>query len=284
MSATLIVLIPIMLLGVAALFGFTGCVLSRTGTEVPDPYDDLVISAGEVNLVAFWTLTDTSGTTATDAGPHHFNGTYNGNVIINQFPGIVPGDKVDGQLVDPCPLFNGGAVSVGFQSAINMAPPFTIEAWVMPGWSPNDPPALRGVVVSNSKSLGAGFGLFASPDNTWVFSLGIAAISIEVPAAGGPPIDFTQPTHLVVVYDKNLVCTIFVNNTPIAPVDTSTMGTYFPLNDINIPLFIGGGGYDPNNPSAPLFPFTGKIQCVAIYKVPLDPGTIQSHFQTGKGP
>lgn len=281
MSAILIVLIPIALLGVVALFGFVGCTLDRAGLPDTDPYDDLV---KESPLVAFWTLTETSGTTAFDATSNHFDGTYVGNVTPGQQqPGIVPGDQVIGQPVDPCPLFSGGLVSVGFQPGINIPPPFTIEAWVMPGWNANDPPALRGVVVSNSKSLAAGFGLFASTDNTWLLSLGMAATSIEVkPAAGGAMIDFTKPTHLVVVYDKKLVCTIFANNTPIATLDTSTMGTYFPVNDINIPLFIGAGAPD-QGPSPPQFPFNGNIQCVAIYKDALDAGTIQSHFQTGGG-
>ena len=277
MSATLIVLIPLALLGVVSLLGFVGCVFTTTGEQSNDPYDDLVKSEG--SLIAFWTLTDPSGTTATDDGPNNFPGTYTGSVTLNQMPGIVPGDQVAGQPVDPCALFNGGVVSVPWQKAINISPPFSVEAWVLPGWSPNDPPALRGVVVSNSKNLSAGFGLFASTDNMWLVSLGMASTSIEVKPPAGTTIDFTRVTHLVAVYDSNLVCTIFANAMPIATMDTTKMGTYVPLPE-NTPLFIGAGAPD-QGASPPQFPFTGKIQCVALYSKALDQTTIKSHFDTG---
>ena len=280
MSATLITVVPLALFGIVALLGFVGCWLHTHGLADPDPYDDLVKS--ESTLIAFWTLTDPSGPAAADDGPNNFPGTYMGSVNTNQMPGIVPGDQVSGQPIDPCPLFINGLVSVGFQQAINITPPFTVEAWVKPNWSQTDK-ALRGVVVSNSKDQSAGFGLFASPENVWIFSLGMTTTSIEVTANSA--IDFDQATHLVVVFDQNLICTIFANGLQIGQMDTTTVGSkYKALDDNKTPLFIGAGAPDQGTPvqGAPVqFPFTGNIQCVALYGSALPIGTITSHFNTG---
>lgn len=279
MSATLFTVVPLALFGIVALLGFVGCWLHTHGLADPDPYDDLVKS--ESTLIAFWTLTDLSGPAAADDGPNNFPGTYMGSVTPNQMPGIVLGDQVSGLSVDPCPLFINGLVSVGFQPAINITPPFTVEAWVKPNWSPTDT-SLRGVVVSNSKDQSAGFGLFAS-EGTWIFSLGMTTTSIEVTASSG--IDFTMPTHLVVVFDQNLLCTIFANGQQIGQMDTTTVPSkYKALDDNSTPLFIGAGAPDKGTPvqGAPVqFPFTGNIQCVALYGSALPIGTIQSHFNTG---
>jgi len=310
MTATLMVAIPLALLGIVALLGFVGCFLDSSGFPETSPYDALV--KGESSLVSFWTLTDgDEGTTAVDEAPagHLFNGTYmsglgasgpdpvqksakaDGNVAISK-PGIVPGDHTsDGQ--DPCHSFTGGVVSVPFQQALNLAS-FSVEAWVQPDWSKDDPAALRGVVVSNDTTVPAGFGLFATkddptpgnptPDNFWTFSLGMTGGLTSITSI--TPIDLGAPVHLVATYDGTNAI-LFANGLPIAQMDTSTMGTYTPLAPsmppaANIPLFIGAGNPKAGTSPPPLFPLIGRIQCVAIYNTALPQPTILQHFATGQ--
>ena len=45
-------------------------------------------------------------------------------------------------------------------------------------------------------------------------------------------------------------------------------------------LYIGAGRPDLPDPR---FPFVGKIQCVALYKGPLNSDTVLKHFQNGNG-
>src|ERR1700740_1515184 len=104
MSASLIVLVPLLLLGLVTALCFVGCYhpVTLSVTSFGD-YENTIINTP--NLVAYWPLDDTSGTTAVDLGPNHFNGTYtqgqsvaynpgdqsaaaSGAVILNQ-PGIV---------------------------------------------------------------------------------------------------------------------------------------------------------------------------------------------------
>ena len=283
MSATMVAVIPLALLGVVALLGFVGCFLDASGFPETSPYDKLV--KGESSLIAFWTLTEPEGTLAIDE-QGGFNGTYSGTVTLNQ-PGLIPGD-VEGGQQDPSALFNGGVVSVGFKQAVNVGAPFTVEAWVKPAWDKADT-ALRGVVVSNNKASAAGFGLFASTDNTWLFSLGMTpaagpGTSIEVKPPAETIIDFSgDPIHVVVTMSAAGVCTIFANTVPIATMDTSTMGTYTPLTDGTTPLFIGAGAPD-QGASPPMFPFNGNIQCVALYSTDLPQTAIMQHFTIGKAP
>ena len=282
MTATLLVAIPLALLGVVALLGFVGCVFTSTGLPDASPYKAAIEDEG--GLIGFWPLTETTGTTASDHSKNSFDGTYTGTVTIGQTPGIIAGDEVNGQQ-QPCPVFGGGVVNVPFHQELNISPPFSVEAWVLP--TPTGAPTLRGVVVSNNKTLGAGFGLFASTENMWLVSLGMSTASgptsIEVtPPMGGPVIDFSKPTHLVVVYDQNLDCTIFVNMTPIITKNTAASGKYQALQDGSTPLFIGAGAPDQGT-SPPQFPFTGRIQGVAIYNTALTTGQIQAHFSKGSG-
>jgi len=314
MSATLVVALALALFGIVALLGFVGCRLARDSIpgepQSSDPYRDAVNSA--TSLVAFWPLDESMGPTATDRSSHAFNGTYltglgasnydavqqsaaaAGNVILG-LPGIVPGDALfDAR--NPCPAFDGGIVSVPFAQLINNTPPFTIEAWVLPGWTDADvqtQPALRGVVVSNDTSIPAGFGLFATPQNVWSFSVAFGSMVMEVkpPADADHTIllDGTTVYHLVVTYDGT-VCTIFANTQAKGVFEYATGSTtdpdptkkYVPL-PASTPLFIGAGNPKAGTSPPPLFPFTGRIEDVAIYGTVLDKTAIQSHFTNGFG-
>jgi hypothetical protein len=139
MSASMIVLIPVVLLGVAGALCFVGCVLNTHGFG-PNfgTYENFVFNYK--NVIACWPLSDTVQNlpTATNIINAQFNGTYPGgpmgpNSFMIQQTGIVFGDVNNG--LTPCAFFNGGFVTVGFQQALNPAA-FTLEAWVKPASGP----------------------------------------------------------------------------------------------------------------------------------------------------
>jgi hypothetical protein len=136
MSASLIVLIPVVLLGLVTALSFVGCAFQTGGVSGDlGPYGDGITK--DPNLVAFWPLddampTDNSPALAHDIASHPpgvnpFNGTYIGTFQL-QALGIVPGDNVNHD-VTPCAIFDIGRVEVPFHVELNAAP-FTLECWV----------------------------------------------------------------------------------------------------------------------------------------------------------
>jgi len=310
MTATLIVLVPLALLGIVALLGFVGCALHAGGLQIANPYQDLV--TGENSLVVYWPLDETTGTTASELSANKFDGMYlsglgmssydgtnlsaaaSGNVTINQMPGIVFGDAFEGNPPEPCPLFDGGIVRVDWKQLINNFPPFTVEAWVKPGWVDADPPAVRGVVVSLDTTSNAGFGLFATQDNFWSFVLGVGKTLVQVTGKTKINLDGTTIYYLAAAYD-GANCSLFVGTFPGGVVQDGQGTTIDPMDPTqkfvqlpaSTPLFIGAARPDlPTSPPAPppvpppLFPFKGLIQDVAIYNVAFDMTIAQKHFST----
>ena len=299
MSASLIVLVPLLLLGLVTALCFVGCYHDVTlpVTSFGD-YENTIINTP--NLVAYWPLDDTSGTTALDLGPNHFNGAYtqgqsvpynpvdesaaaSGAVILNQ-PGIVVGDQQNNKQ-SPCIFVDGGFVSVPFQAALNPQPPFTIEAWVVPSWTASDVannPAYRVVVASGVSSTFQGFALFASPQNYWaaIVGTGSQGVTATPPPGSNQTIAENSLYFLVMTYDGTTL------NLWVDPADTSTTpyaqaaaSPFAPLPS-PIPFYIGTGR--PDLPT-PLLPFNGYIQDVAFYNVVLDGHTIEDHYMNGLG-
>jgi hypothetical protein len=265
-------------------------------------YQETVTSTPGV--VAYWPLNDTSGTVAVDLGPNQFNGTYTmgpnvptynaseqsdaspGTFALNQ-PNIVAGDKVNGNpdTPSPCVFFNGGFVSVPWQAALAPPPPaqFTLEAWIVPNWTPADAqtnPSYRAVVASTELAAFAGFALLATPDNLWSFQIGTGTQYAVATTGSNQTIVQGSLYFLVVTYD-GATLTLWVNpaDTTQLPDATVAASGYVPVPS-GIALFIGTGR--PDLP-APLFPFSGRIQDVAFYDVVLDGPTIERHYLNGLG-
>jgi hypothetical protein len=304
MSASLVVLIPLALLAIITLLCFVGCTLQTGGLGDYGKYHDTV--AGTAGLVAYWPLSETSGTTAFDAGPNAgtplaFNGTYTqgqnvpydpvnqsaaatGAVNINE-SGIVPGDAFNNDLSmpEPCPYFDGGFVKVPWNAPLNPAPPFTIEAWVRPHWTANDVqnfPAYRDVVVSADPPANAGYALFATNDNFWGVSVGLGSTNAEArPPAGSNQTILSDTTYYLVVTYDGTTLKLWVNpaDTSAGPYAQVAASGFVPLASL-VPLYIGTGR--PDVP-APLNPFNGWIQDVAFYNAVLDNPTIETHFMNG---
>ena len=199
MSASLLVLLPVILLGIVAMFCFAGCGFSPSGAlPVYSTYsDDTVL--GNPSVVGYWPLSETAdnlpavdrtanpdngqyidpantpaiypwpaSTLANPPGPDVQSAAAPGSIAFAQ-PGIVAGDAVqpgnDANIVTPCLVVNGCYVNVPFDAKINPTTSFTIEAWVRVDWTENDASALRFVLDARDFSPCTGFGLLARADD-----------------------------------------------------------------------------------------------------------------------
>lgn len=283
MSASMMILVPLLSLVLVMSLCFVGCALPFYVADFTH-YDSIVL--GTPNLVAFWPLDDAAGTTAADAGIYHYDGQYQGNCALGQ-PGIVKGSQIAGgdfEFPDPCVLFFGGKVSVPFQPLLNFPGPFTIEAWVKPSSTVTEPQT-RVVVASANLEESAGFALFATPDNFWEAQVGIGmgmANFLSAKAGNDQPIALGTTSYLAMTFDGTTL-NLYVN--PVLPFVATATATippnavYIPVGKTQAPLFIGMGRPDVGG----MFPFSGWIQAVAIYNRALDHKTIFDHHMIGSG-
>jgi len=252
MTATLLVVVPIVLLLLIGSFCFVGCTFDTHGLGLGFvQYSDLDIIPNS-DCVAYWPLNDSPfQNTALDVvgkahgDPH--NGTYK-NVSTNPglfacpgyvlnatipittpaatgtqtigAPGIVTGDTVPPH--DPknpisatCMDTDGGFVSVPANSTCN-PPVFSLECWVRPGWNEGDPAASRSIFDARHQ-VGTdrfGYSLLVSDAGKWTafIFLGGATPLLTVTAS---KVDFTAATHLVLTFD-GANAAIFVNGTQAA--------------------------------------------------------------------
>jgi hypothetical protein len=179
MSTSLIILIPVILLGIVGMLCFVGCTLPVEGLP-STPFTEYSGKTVLLNpaVMAYWPLNDKLKDTdnpapalervsniassyvdmATAMPPEIypwplFNDLPNppglpvnsaaapGNIDFNQ-PGLVKGDAVVPaipSLIQPCVVVNGCYVEVPFVPKLLADTAFTIEAWVRVDWSANDP-------------------------------------------------------------------------------------------------------------------------------------------------
>lgn len=298
MSASLIFLIPLVLVGLVGALCFVGCVLPTSGLPFPQgPYQGAIIN-DDPDCVGFWPLNEESvdqGALDAIANPGPFNGKYlagpgGGSVPVVGLPGIVPGDVPQGASTpNTCASFTNGLVSIDFKQALNPSS-FTLECWVQPNWTLGDPQVVRAVLADTTVSAGTGYALFAVWDNVamnyfWEIQIGIGG-GVFFPLISAQPIALSAVNYLAVTFDinKNMLM-LFVGTvnpggsggTLAPPVSNSPNGTFAP--ETSAPLFIGMGRPDTGGQ----FPFNGSIQDVAIYKSALSSQLITGHFTTGAG-
>ena len=200
MSASLVVLLPVVLLGIVVTLCFAGCGFSPSGAlPVFSTYSDDTVLANPA-VVAYWPLGEAADNVpAVDRTANPDNGQYldpttlpeiypwpafsapnppgpdvqsaaaPGSIAFAQ-PGIVAGDAVqpgnDRTIITPCVVVDGCYVNVPFNAKINPPTSFTIEAWVRVDWTKDDTPALRYVMDARDFDPCAGFGLFAHADDS----------------------------------------------------------------------------------------------------------------------
>ncbi|HZR62690.1 MAG TPA: LamG-like jellyroll fold domain-containing protein [Xanthobacteraceae bacterium] len=312
MSTTLHFLIPIGLLAVAWSLCFVGCVLNTSGQGVP--YSNQILA--EAGLVAYWPLGDPEGSAALDLTGNHSGGyvippaypavpqsVQIANPALNLHQAsIVPGDisvsgEVDKNLFPGCADFEGGYVSIPWSTQNSPTlTEFTLEAWIKPSWTGTG--FLRvvfGAFVNNT-----GIVIHINQNNQWQFTIGTGAAAPVVNTM--VPVDLTATTYVAVTCDKFSNVSLWIN--PQSQSDTSnpppppptwpaspTPTGYVAADPTQLlAIFIGAGANDqalrtqPGGTGAPLFPFQGRIQDVALYNVVLDGNKLVSHFQNGSTP
>jgi hypothetical protein len=205
MSTSLIVLIPVILLGIVGMLCFVGCTLP-TGGLGPDftTYTTMIVSTKDI--IAYWPLKE--GADAMPASELVSNSAGNyidkftaktdtvypwpqfnvpnganppvlsaaaagademGDLKLGQ-PGIVRGDVVpplSSPLPPACMVVNGCFVEVPFNSGKFIpATAFTVEAWVRVDWTVNDPHAFRFVLdMREHDPVTTGFAILAKADD-----------------------------------------------------------------------------------------------------------------------
>ena len=201
MSASFVVLLPVMLLGIVGVLCFVDCGLDVTGTGNPafTKYSDTTVLANPA-VVGYWPLSETGDSLpAVDRTPSPNNGQYidpttlpaiypwpdiivpsgpgttvesaagAGSIAFAQ-PGIVAGDAVQPADVPskrtPCVVVNGAYVNVPFNPKINPTTSFTVEAWVRVDWDKSAPHAWRFVLDARDFNPCTGFGIIARPDDS----------------------------------------------------------------------------------------------------------------------
>jgi len=198
MSTSLIILIPVVLLGIVGMLCFVGCRLPVEGLPSTPftQYSDMTVLSNP-NLMAYWPLSDQLTDQDNPApalerqsnipssyidpvtapqlypwpefplknppDPDDLSAAAPGAIVFNQ-PGIVKGDAVVPAIpsvIKPCVVVNGCYVEAPFVPKLLADTAFTVEAWVRVDWSASDPKAWRFVLDTRDLNPGRGFGLFA---------------------------------------------------------------------------------------------------------------------------
>jgi hypothetical protein len=315
MNTTLFFLVPVGMLAVAWSFCFIGCVFQTGGIAIP--YSNVILA--EQGLVAYWPLGDMEGSTAVDLTGHGHDGTYTippaypvfaqsaplTNPALNQHQSsIVPGDVsgsgvVDQNLFPGSADFEGGYVSIPWSTQNSpQLDEFTFEAWIRPKWTGSG--FLR--VLFGAATATAGIAIFIDQNNQWRFTIGNGTTLMELPPTN-VSIDPSSatPTYVAVTWDPSNGGTLNLwinpqsqsdtNNPPPPPPTLSIPNTPYVAADPSqlLAIFIGAGANNQplrtatTNPNgAPLFPYQGLIQSVALYNTALSGATLQKHFADGQ--
>jgi hypothetical protein len=314
MSTTLFFLLPIGLLAVVWSLCFVGCVLNTHGLGEPSPYSDTVVDTSD--LLAYWPLNDLlnpvtmAGATAKardlsgqgrdgaftipPAYPSGMQAMAESRVLnpptLARGTSIVAGDA--GSTVNALPAstdFEGGIVSIPWST--QSWPPlseFTVEAWIQPKWTVVN---FISVLFSAVTDTG-GFTIFVDDSGLCTITIGDGVqLTALPPSTVKLDPTFPEPTYIAVTC-KGGVFSIWVNpqsetQMP-GPNWTSPQTNYVAADASQIQqAFIGAGANNQmprtqdGGTGAPLFPFQGLIQSVAVYQTALDSGTIQSHYTIG---
>jgi hypothetical protein len=336
MSMSLVVLLPLILLGIAGTLCFVGCAL-QTGGIPPDftAYTNTI--RGNSDCIGYWPLKEAADTipaaelisgnkgkyidkntampdtvyswppynVANGANPDVMSADAGMGAIQFAQPTIVRGDTdlVPGDPAPPaCMVVNGCYVEVGWNDKFIPKTTFTVEAWVRVDWTASDPHAWRFVLdMREFTPVTTGFGIYAKADDNapgmyrWAALVGDGSSTFVPVESDELPITLKDPAasagttfYLALTYDGTTL-TLFIDGE-----QAGSMASGYMPNAAQV-LWIGAGapylvrrthpaGQPPGpDPASPLFPFVGAIQNVAIYKVALPPGAIQTHHRNGQG-
>lgn len=300
MNATVIVLVPVLVLGVVILLAFAGCAPfdAASGPEEPDPatkppgttpttpgtgtgtpqvttYAQTILQ--ETGLRSYWRLGDpTASLVALDSEPTLPKpGVYLGAVTRGEPGALTPGSGAG----DKAARFDGaGYVQVDHDNLLNPPMAFSVEAWVRPALTQAD-----SVTVVDSTDPGAktGFALEVKRSNAGVDSavaqVGDGSAFNKLSVDLGPGTTHDGWRYVVMAYDKpSKVLSLLVH-------DGATLASQnLPGIDFT-PAAAGAfrigagrdGGDDPKS-----F-FVGHLDEVALYDRPLDATVAAAHVTAG---
>ena len=291
MNDSVIVLTPLLVLLILALFGFTGCKpFSGTLPATPPPpktyeeYEKIVKNTG--GFAALWPLNEESGNQAKVEGSlTGANGTYlpagSAGPILGQSGALFPkiatdfAPKLDG---------TGAYIEVPFNAQLNTAAPFSVELWVKPNPAAGgneqvlissyrfDATTKRGYEIALVKKTGAHHEVRGR-----VFSTGGAANAgqVTVQPNQGQPDDWR---HIVLTYGVDGVTLwVRVAGHMGAFKDGPNAAVYQNVQAFNaVPLRFGAGHQQGPNPR---HFFAGLIDNVAFYNAVLSDSDIENHFK-----
>ena len=255
--------------------------------------------------------------TALDLSGNNHNGTYiappgyqsgttvpqiGANPTLNLHQdSIVPGDAVaqGSKNLPACVDFEGGYVNIPWAANSPSLTDFTFEAWVEPKWTVT---GFNWIVFSARTNNNTGFVIHINEQNQWQLSIGngtaIVAINTGVPASVNGVLTYVAVTFK----SASQVLSLWINPssdsdsntppppTPAWPPSPATTTTYVAIDPTQpVTFFIGAGDNQDaqtprtqaGGPGAPLLPFQGKIQSVALYNTALDPTDLAAHFADG---
>lgn len=221
------------------------------------------------------------------------------NPSVQRGASIVPGDA--GSAKNPLAAsadFGGGYVSIPWSTQSSpQLPEFTFEAWIKPTWTVSGLDwAVFSAFINNT-----GFRIIINGQNQLEFVIGTGPGNMTNSVQPMVQVDVGSITYVAVTCAKNGIMQLWINPTqadtpnppPAAAVWTSPKSTgYFAADPSQLTaIFIGAGDNEDaqtlrtqdGGGGAPLYPFQGQIQSVALYGSVLGPDTIQEHFNNGSG-
>jgi hypothetical protein len=218
---------------------------------------------------------------------------------------IVPGDAFaqGSKNLPACVDFEGGYVSIPWAANSQPLTDFTLEAWVQPRWTST---VFNWVVFAarTANATGTGFAISINAQNHWQLAVGngtaFTTIDTMVPAAVNGALTYVAVTFK----SATQVLSLWINpqtdsdsNNPPPPTAAwppppppVTTTTYVAIDPTQAVTFFIGAGDNQNaqaprtqagGAGAPLLPFQGLIQSVALYDTALDPTDLASHFENG---
>jgi Concanavalin A-like lectin/glucanases superfamily len=230
--------------------------------------------------------------TPSDQPPSPLSLTRDTSIVIgdtgskkNPFPGSVN--------------FQGGFVNIAWAANSPQLNEFTVEAWIKPSWT------VQGFnwVLFGALAPGdaTGFNIYVNTKNNWEFVLGNGTAANPPIDSGVPaPVNPSQTTYVAVTFNASTpgsttgTLALWINpssDTQAAPTPVFSMTTTYAAADPGQlgAIFIGAGDNEQAQslraqdmgPGAPLFPFLGQIQSVALYSIGLDPETLAGNFSNG---
>jgi hypothetical protein len=210
---------------------------------------------------------------------------------------IVPGDAfaAGSKNLPFCVDFEGGYVNIPWAPNSPPLTDFTLEAWIKPKWTVT---GFTWVLFAARTTVGTGFAIYINQQNQWEFTIGNGTapmvVSTMVPAAVNGALTYVAVTF----QSATQVLSLWINpgsDTPAAPTPAwppspATTTPYVAIDPTQPVTFFIGAGDNQNaqtprtqngGPGAPLLPFQGLIQSVALYNTALDPTDLASHFANG---